>query len=129
MSKVCKYHESIKCRNDGECDGCKVAPHGNTLDPVVSEHPTSHHIKCWLGFGPAKTERENMAIRKAYEISCDECGLAEPAHGNKSALERMWKAHGWLFVGDKHFCDSDCMKKHCKPNTTGEAALPAKENV
>ena len=84
MSKVCKYHESIKCRNDGECDGCKVAPHGNTLDPVVSEHPTSHHIKCWLGFGPAKTERENMAIRKAYEISCDECGLAEPAHGNKS---------------------------------------------
>jgi len=34
MSKVCKYHESIKCRNDGECDGCKVAPHGNALDPV-----------------------------------------------------------------------------------------------
>ena len=94
MSKVCKYHESIKCRNDGECDGCKVAPHGNTLD----------------------------AIRKAYEISCDECGLAEPAHGNKSALERMWKAHGWLFVGDKHFCDSDCMKKHCKPNAEAHAS-------
>ena len=53
-------------------------------------------------------------IRKAYEISCDECGSGEPAHGNRRELELMWKAHGWSFVGDKHFCTTECVKKHWK---------------
>lgn len=57
-----------------------------------------------------------MAIRKAYEISCDGCGSGEPVHGNRRELE----AHGWIFVGEKHFCSTECAKKCSKPNDTHE---------
>ncbi len=51
-------------------------------------------------------------IKKAYEISCDECGGAEPDFGNRADLIRRWKADGWIFVGDKHFDSKECLEKH-----------------
>ena len=53
-----------------------------------------------------------MTIRKAFEITCDGCGSSEPCYGgNRMDIEYMWKSHGWVFVGDMHFCSKECASR------------------
>jgi len=58
-------------------------------------------------------------IKKAYEISCDHCGGAEPDFGNRADLVWQWKAHGWIFIGDKHFDSNACAEAYAHARTLG----------
>ena len=57
-----------------------------------------------------------MAIKKAYEFSCDMCSGGGLFYGNKSELikEKRYELYGWVFAYGKHFCSEDCKTNYDK---------------
>ena len=50
-------------------------------------------------------------ITKYYEISCDGCGGGDYFPGTKEQSIEHFKDVGWIFKGDKQYCDKDCSLK------------------
>ena len=50
-------------------------------------------------------------ITRYYEIYCDCCKGADYFPGTKAEAIEQFKEVGWIFVGDKQYCTTECRDK------------------
>ena len=86
----------------------KLLAHG-VIERIGTANALLNH---WCG--------DDIQIKKVCEISCNECGQAEPDYGSLASLERSWKGHGWIFCGNRHFCDKKCAEAYNRKISTEE---------